>query len=164
MIMSCSEKPLSPLHDTVINVTDFKGFELEFNTWSPDRFMNYLTDGEGLVIYFKSGRYSQNKSNKTFEVDQFVHRGAILYQYIGDTLAIIGLGKGKITDNSGEIKTTIYPDDVYRHISRIDSVKLLDAGVPIYYTNYWYVGAFDPDKRFNKKIDKSLGKILVESE
>ncbi len=94
-MISCSEEPLSPLRDTVINVTNFEGFELEFNTWSPDRYLSYLSDGGSLVIYFKSGRYSQNKSNKTFEVDQSVHRGAVLYQYIGDTLKVVGLGSGK---------------------------------------------------------------------
>ncbi len=160
--ISCSNEPTSPIQDAPINVTDFGAFELELNTWSPDRLMSYLADDENLVIYFQSTRYSQNKSNKTFETDEFIHRGAILYQYIEDTLAIIGLGKGKITDNYGETKTTIYPDDVYRHISRIDSVEFLDAGVPIYYINYWYTGEFDPDKVFNKSINKILGKKVVE--
>ena len=70
IMISCKDEPTSPFDKPVIkNITDFKGFELELNTWSPDQFMSWSTRGGELIVYFQSGRYSQNKSNKAFEVD-----------------------------------------------------------------------------------------------
>ncbi len=160
IMISCGDKSTSPLDNTVINVTDFKGFELELNTWSPDKFMSWSTRGGTLIVYFQSGRYSQNKSNKTFEVENFIHRGAILYQYVEDELTILGLGKGQILDGFDKLKATIYPNDVYKHISRIDSVEIINVGAPIYYSNYWYTGEFNPDKVFNKDLGKVFGKRI----
>ena len=164
LLMFCSEKPLSPLRDTVINVTNFGGFELELNTWSPDDIRGWSTRGGQLVVYCETGKYSQNKSHKSFEVNQSAHRGLILFQYVSDSLVILGLGKGVIFDGFNKPKETVYPGESYRHISRIDSVKILNVGEAIYYSNYWYMREFDPDKIFNKEIGKSLGKILVGSE
>ncbi len=160
IMMSCGDKSTSPLDNTVVNVTDFKGFELELNTWSPDRIMDYSTGGGSLIIYFQTSRYSQNKSNSTFEVNQHLHRGAILYQYINDTLKIVGLGKGTIVDNFNKTIEVVYPNEIYRYISRIDSVEFLDIVATIYYSNYWYMGEFNPDKIFNKDIGKIFGKRI----
>ncbi len=160
--ISCNKEPTSPLRETPINVTNFGAFELELNTWSPDDQTGWSTRGGSQVVYFTSGRYSHNKSNKTFEVDQYLLRGAILYQIIEDQIIIIGLGEGKIVDGFGKVKPIIYPNETYRHVSRIDTVEILHVGAGIYYTNYWYTGEFDPDQVFNKSINKILGKKVKE--
>ncbi len=162
IVISCNKEPTSPLQEAPINVTDFGAFELELNTWSPDKQTGWSTRGGTMVVYFISGRYSQNKSNKTFEVDQYLRRGAILYQIIEDKITILGLGEGKIVDGFGKVKPIIYPNETYRHVARIDSVEILNVGAGIYYSNYWYTGEFDPDAIFNKSISKILGKKVVE--
>lgn len=163
MFVSCGDELTSPLNDATINITDYKGFELEVNTWSPDKQMGWSTIGGAIVVYFQSGRYSQNKSNKTFETNQFVHRGVVLYQYVEDEVTILGLGEGKVLDGFDKLKAMIYPDDVYRHISRIDCVEIVNVGTPVYYSNYWYVGEFDSSKVFNKDLGKVFGKKVSES-
>ncbi len=161
MAISCNKEPTSSIQEVPINVTNFGAFELELNTWSPDDQMGWSTRGGVLVVYFQTGRYSQNKSNKTFEVDEFIHRGAILYQIIEDKTIILGLGEGIIVDGFDKVKPIIYPNEIYRHVARIDSVEILNVGATIYYSNYWYTGEFDPDKVFNKSINKILGKKVV---
>ena len=79
---------------------------------------------------------------------------------VEDELTILGLGSGKIFDGFDKLKTTIYPNEIYRHISRIDSVEIINVGAAIYYSNYWYVGKFNPDKVFNKDLGKVLGKRI----
>lgn len=160
--ISCNKEPTSSIQETPINVTDFGAFELELNTWSPDKQMGWSTRGGSQVVYFTSGRYSHNKSNKTFEVDQYLRRGAILYQIIEDKIIILGLGEGKIVDGFDKVKSIIYPNETYRHVARIDTVEILNVGAGIYYSNYWYIGEFNPDQVFNKSINKILGKRVVE--
>ena len=162
LILGCSkDNPVLPKENIIVETIDKEIFQLELNTWSPDDIRGWSTRGGELIVYLETGRFSQNRSDKYFEVDQYLHRGIVIYQRKADTIIVLGLGSGKFIDGFNETKEVIYPNETYRYTSRVDSITIVNIGEQIFYSNFWYKGEFN----FNKKINRMspiLGKILGE--
>lgn len=159
LFLSCSnESPTSSENDIFIN--NKAVFDLELNTWSPDWIDGWSIRGSSLIVYVQTAKFSQNRSDKIYDVDKFLHRGIILYQFVSDTIVILGIGKGKIADGFDRAKNIVYPNDTYKHVSRIDSVWTInDSG--IYYTNFWYKGELNSVEMIQiNKTNSLMGKKL----
>ncbi len=156
----------NPVTENVIN-TNNNPFALERITYSPDDIVTWATRGATLVVYLQTEIFSQNGSSDYFDVETSLHRGVFLYQLLGDTVAVIGTGTGKIVDGFNRVKKLIYPGEVYRHISRVDSSWLTQKGSSIFYFNFWYENDELPDiaKTINNittpNTMKMMGKELV---
>jgi hypothetical protein len=161
LMIGCSkENPMSLKENIDASILDKKVFELELDTWSADDLAGWQTRGGQLIVYTITERFSQNWSDKYYNVDESLHRGIVLYQLVSDTVAVLGYGGGKIVDGFGRRKELIYPGEAYRHVSRIDSVWIV-SGLTIYYTNFWYEGEFDFNQGSNNEVSPLLGKKLT---